>query len=71
MIAPVIKLVNHRYRGPIESRKVNQMINDILCDIERLESLSSKLALMISTLADSIMMGEFMNAEGKTDTLSQ
>jgi len=70
MAVPVMRLVNHRYRGPMESRKVNQMMNDIRCDIERLESFASELALMIDTLAKFIIMGESIDAR-ETDTVSQ
>lgn len=61
MAAPLLRKINHRYRGPKESRKVNQMIADILCDTEILYSLLAELQASVESLSSIIVMGEYVD----------
>lgn len=61
MAAPLLRKINYRYRGPKESRKVNQMIDDILCDTEILYSLLAELQASVESLSSIIVMGEYVD----------
>jgi hypothetical protein len=59
MLRPCSRLVNFRFRGPLESGKVNRMKMDVSADLAVLEEHTAALGQKIAGLAEQIVTGEY------------
>lgn len=61
MLTPLSRLINFRYRGPLESWKANQIRLNIAADISVLSKGASELEEKTAELGGLITTGEYLN----------
>lgn len=62
MLVPYLRLVNMRFRGPMESWKVNQIKTCTTRDLTVLKKHTEELAVEIGELGNLVLLGEYINA---------